>query len=297
MQYVMTLTAAEGGLELEAVSTAADALLIAGAALGDPVELAPGTAVDIPFEADALHNVVNDVRVELEARPVDVNAQEARDRRKSLLVADMDSTIIIGESLDELADHAGIRDEIAAITERAMRGELDFEGALRERVGRLAGLPTTALDTVVAGLRITPGAAELVTTMRTHGAYCVLVSGGFKPVTASVRDRLGFHEDRANTLETQHGTLTGRVGEPILGREAKLETLRDLSRARSIALTGTAAVGDGANDLAMLGAAGLGVAFRAKPAVRHAARFRIEHADLRGLLYLQGYTAAEITGG
>ena len=206
----------------------------------------------------------------------------------------MDSTIIVGESLDELADHAGLRDEISAITARAMRGELDFEEALEERVAKLAGLSLTAMDAVIDGIKITDGAKELIATMSANGAYCALVSGGFKPVTAAVRKRLGFHEDRANTLETAGEALTGRVIHPILGQDAKIQALTEISEARGINLSETMAVGDGANDLGMLTKAGTGIAFHAKPIVRDAAPFRIDHCDLTALLYLQGYRDDQI---
>ena len=296
MQQVLTLCAAPGALSADTLATAARLLVEAGARVGDPSWLAQNEAADIPFSAAQPAPIAAAVRAGLEGQPVDVNAAPAEGRRKRLLIADMDSTIIIGESLDELAEHAGIRDRIAEITARAMRGELDFEGALKERVGMLKGLPASTIDTVVAGLQLTPGAAELVATMKAAGAYCALVSGGFKPMTAAIRGRVGFDEDRSNTLHVADGVLAGTVGEPILGRDAKLATLRELCTGRGLALDAALAVGDGANDLAMLEAAGMGVAFRAKPAVRDAAGFRIEHADLRGLLYLQGYRASDFVG-
>lgn len=298
MQHILTLCAADGALSTEAVALAAEALMSTGAEIGDPIELAAETAVDIPYSGltpGALHpTALKAVRAALGERAVDANAQPAEGRRKRLLIADMDSTMIIGETLDELADFAGIKDKISAITARAMRGELDFEGALDERVGMLAGLSADALDQVNAALRLTPGGPELVATMRTHGAYCALVSGGFKPTTSAIRARLGFDEDRGNSLEIADGKLTGRVLRPVLGKEAKLHTLRELVETHGLTLAQTVAVGDGANDLAMLEASGMGVAFRAKPAVQEAAAFRINHADLLGLLYLQGYSAAEI---
>ena len=293
MQQVLTLCAAPGALSADTLATAVRLLVEAGARVGDPSWLAQDEAADIPFAAEQAAPIAAAVRSGLDGRPVDVNAAPAEGRRKRVLIADMDSTIIIGESLDELAEHAGIRDRIAEITARAMRGELDFEGALKERVGMLKGLPASTIDTVVAGLQLTPGAPELVATMKAAGAYCALVSGGFKPMTAAIRERVGFDEDRSNTLHVADGMLAGTVGEPILGRDAKLATLRELCTGRGLALDAAMAVGDGANDLAMLGAAGMGVAFRAKPAVRDAAGFRIDHADLRGLLYLQGYKASD----
>ena len=293
MQQVLTLCAAPGALAADTLATAARLLVEAGATVGDPSWLARDEAADLPFESDRPADVLALLRTGLEAHPIDVNGGPAAGRRKRLLIADMDSTIIIGESLDELADHAGIRDQIAAITARAMRGELDFEGALRERVGMLKGLPAATIDTVIEGLQLTPGAPELVATMKAAGAYCALVSGGFKPMTGAIRQQVGFDEDRSNILHVANGALAGTVGEPILGRDAKLATLKELCTGHGLGLEAALAVGDGANDLAMLEAAGMGVAFRAKPAVRDAAGYRIEHADLRGLLYLQGYKASE----
>ena len=297
MQQVLTLCAAPGALTADTVAAAVRLLAEADARAGDPHWLARDEAADIAFDADRPAAALAQVRDGLADLPVDVNGGPAAGRRKRLLIADMDSTIIIGESLDELAEFAGIREQIAAITARAMRGELDFEGALKERVGMLKGLPASTIDTVVDRLQLTPGAAELLATMKAAGAYCALVSGGFKPMTAAIRQRVGFDEDRSNTLHVADGALTGTVGEPILGRDAKLATLKELCGARGLDLDAAVAVGDGANDLAMLEAAGMGVAFRAKPAVRDAAGFRIEHSDLRGLLYLQGFEASEIVGG
>lgn len=226
--------------------------------------------------------------------PVDLCVQPADGRKKRLLIADMDSTIIGCECLDELADFAGKKAEIAEITERAMRGELQFEGALRERVGKLAGLSTDALQQCYdQRVRLNPGAASLVKTMAANGARCLLVSGGFKFFTSRVAAAAGFHEDRANTLFEEAGKLTGKVGEPILGREAKLASLQEAAKALGAPLFETLAVGDGANDLAMIDAAGLGVAYRAKPIVAAEADARVDHADLTALLYFQGYRTEE----
>ena len=230
--------------------------------------------------------------------PVDVCVQPRDGRRKRLLIADMDSTIIGCECLDELADFAGMKAEIAAITERAMRGELQFEGALRERVGMLEGLSTDALQQCYdQRVRLNPGAKTLVRTMGAHGARCVLVSGGFEFFTSRVAAAAGFHDNRANTLIESGGRLTGKVGEPILGREAKLEALRREATGLGAPRFETLAIGDGANDLAMIEAAGLGVAYRAKPIVAAQADARVDHADLTALLYFQGYTAAEFAAG
>lgn len=296
MQYVLTLITDPLARRLRAdhAAQAAEALRRAGAAVGETDWLAPDIALDLAFDGIEVAAALARVRDALEGAPVDVNAQPAAGRRKRLLIADMDSTIITSESLDELAEYAGLKEVISAITVRAMRGELDFESALTERVAMLAGLSADTIDAVLARIELTSGAASLVATMKAHGAYCALVSGGFTPITGAIRRQLGFDEDRANVLEIADGALTGRVVPPILGRDAKLAALRELTARAEIGLADAVAVGDGANDLAMLQAAGLGVAFRAKPAVREAAGFRIEHGDLTGLLYLQGYRGAEI---
>ena len=205
----------------------------------------------------------------------------------------MESTIIENEMLDELADELGLRDKIAEITARAMNGDLDFESALQERVGLLKGLEEAALARALDRIRITPGAAVLVATMRRHGSHCALVSGGFTYYTAIIRRRLGFDSDQANRLEIADGCLTGRVVAPILGRDAKRERLRSLARQVDVPLAATLAVGDGANDLDMLADAGLGVAYHAKPLVARSVRARIDHADLTALLFLQGYRDEE----
>jgi phosphoserine phosphatase len=227
--------------------------------------------------------------------PIDVFVQPLAHRRKRLFLADMDSTMIGQECIDELADYVGLKDKVSAITERAMRGELAFEPALRERVALLKGLPLSVVGEIIESrITLTPGGRELVRTMRGHGAYTALVSGGFTVFTGPIGRMIGFHEDRSNLLETADGALAGRVREPILGKEAKLASLIELRDARGLSAAQTMAVGDGANDLAMLGEAGLGVAFRAKPAVAAAAHARVDHADLTALLYAQGYRAGEI---
>ena len=232
-------------------------------------------------------------------RPIDINVVSAdpAHRRKKLLVADMESTIIEQECLDELAAYAGLRDQISAITLRAMRGELAFEAALNERVALLKGLGAGILQEVYADrVTVTPGAARLVATMRRHGAHCALVSGGFSFFSERIAARLNFDSQQANVLEIAAGQLTGCVRQPILGREAKLAALDQLTHELQLHREDTLAVGDGANDLAMLRAAGLGVAFRAKPIVAEAAAVRIDHADLTALLYLQGYGPQDFMG-
>jgi phosphoserine phosphatase len=228
----------------------------------------------------------------LERQAVDFCVQPAEGRRKRLLIADMDSTIIGCECLDELADFAGLKHEIAAITARAMAGEIAFEGALRERVAKLKGLDMDALRrTYEERVRLTPGARTLVRTMSAHGARCVLVSGGFDYFTGKVAKAAGFADHRANRLLDDGSRLTGLVAEPILGRAAKLAALREEADALGVDLAATLAVGDGANDLAMIEAAGLGVAYRAKPVVAALADAAVDHADLTALLYFQGYGA------
>jgi len=213
------------------------------------------------------------------------------------LVADMDSTIVTSETLDELAAYAGIQAEIVAITKRSMNGEIDFATALRERVGMLKGLHLDALEKTWEKTQLTPGARELVATMRAHNATTALVSGGFTFFTGRVAEKIGFHVHRANVLIDDGAALTGDVGEPILDRFSKLEILEELAAERRLKLSATLAVGDGANDLDMLAAAGLGVAFHAKPIVAAKAKARIEYGNLRALLFAQGYKASEFRSG
>jgi len=260
-----------------------------------PVWLAPGKAADIAFSGLSETVAESRIREILAGRPIDLVAQPAQGRRKKLLVADMDSTIVIGETLDELAAYAGLKDKIAAITARAMNGEIDFKAALRERVGLLAGLAETALEETYRHLELMPGAETLVATMRAHGAHTVLASGGFDYFTGRVRARCGFHDDRANRFEIAGGKLTGKVIEPVLDRGSKLFYLRDFAGKLGLTLQETLAVGDGANDLDMIRAAGLGVAYHAKPVVAGEAKFRVDHGDLTALLYAQGYRQDEFT--
>jgi len=234
------------------------------------------------------------LRAALDHAPVDIVVQPLADRRKKLFVADMDSTIIGQECIDELADLVGVKSHVAAITERAMRGEIAFEPALRERVALLKGLDASVPEKVIAErITITPGARALVRTMRANGAYTALVSGGFTAFTSRIAATVGFDENRANRLVIDAGKFAGLVEEPILGAEAKLASIIELRDARGLSKAQTIAAGDGANDLPMLREAGLGVAFRAKPAVAAAADARIQHSDLGALLYAQGYARAD----
>ncbi len=260
---------------------------------GETDWLAPGKAFDIPFAGDpdavrAALRAVNDEWL------LDVNIISATNRRKKLLVADMDSTIIACECIDELADMAGIKPKVAAITERAMRGEIDFPAALRERVALLHGLAVGELDRVYRErVRLNPGARIMTATMRAHGARTLLVSGGFTYFTSRVAAEAGFQENQGNHLLDDGVVLTGKVGEPILGREAKLKALQDAVARFGIGFDDAVAIGDGANDLDMIRRAGLGVAYHAKPVVAAAAGCSISHGDLTTVLYLQGYRAEE----
>ena len=286
MSHVLILAAPHGsGALTDAVLARASAL--AGAtprilARHEAAELPCPTPPDPAALADALANA-----------PIDHAILPAANRRKRLLIADMDSTIVTGETLDELAAFAGVGEHVAAITRRSMNGELDFAAALRERVALLQGLDLQALHRTWDGVRLTPGARTLVATMRAHGATAALVSGGFTWFTARVAALCGFDLDRANTLLDDGHALLGQVGEPILDRHAKLATLQELAAAHGLTCEDALAVGDGANDLDMIRAAGLGVAYHAKPIVAAEARARVLHGDLRTLLYFQGYTAAE----
>jgi phosphoserine phosphatase len=258
--------------------------------------LDPGLAADIPFTPGGADDkvVAMRLRTALKDHPIDVVVQPRAGRRKGLFVADMDSTIIEQECIDELADYVGLKAHVAAITERAMRGEIAFEPALRERVALLKGLPVAIVDDVIAKrITLTPGARTLLATMRANGAHTCLVSGGFTLFTSPVAATAGFDEHRGNTLIVEDGKLAGRVQEPVLGREAKRATLIELRDRLGLAAQETLAAGDGANDLAMIEAAGLGVAYHAKPRVADAAHARIDHGDLTALLYLQGYARAD----
>ena len=294
---VLTLIAAPAAAApaAAAVESVVEALRRLGAAVSARRWLAPEIACDIPFEDLDPDQADAAARVALQAlgEGFDLVAQPESGRRKRLLLADMESTIIENEMLDELADLVGLKPRIAEITRRAMNDEIDFATALRERVALLKGLPESALAEAGARIRIMPGARELVATMRADGAYAVLVSGGFRVYTGRIRGELGFDLDIANEMVIENGRIAGLLREPILGRDAKLEALKRLAAERRLPLAATLAVGDGAHDSEMVAAAGLGIAFHAKPALRQRARSRIDHADLTALLYVQGYRAEE----
>jgi phosphoserine phosphatase len=257
--------------------------------------LADGIACDIPLASGLSHEEADQaLRSSLDDAPVDVVVQEQESRRKKILIADMDSTMIQQECIDELAEEAGLREHVAAITARAMNGEIEFEPALRERVALLKGLPLSVIDKVISTrISLMPGGVELVRTMRKHGAYTALVSGGFTSFTRRVAEMIGFNEDRANTLLHDGEHLSGAVSDPILGREAKVEKLIEIADRLGLTPQDAIAVGDGANDLGMIQLAGTGVALHAKPAVAAQAKVRIDHGDLTALLYIQGYRKSD----
>jgi len=256
-------------------------------------------AADIPFgdgseEVGLIAHRLREARGDL---PIDIVVQPQAARRKKLFLADMDSTMIGQECIDELADFVGLKTHVAAITDRAMRGEIEFESALRERVALLKGLSVDVIDKVIRErITLTPGGRELVATMRAHGGWTCLISGGFTLFTKVIAERIGFQENRGNELIVRDGKLTGEVKEPILGRAAKLATLTELREAFDLDNIDTLVAGDGANDLGMIQEAGLGVAFHAKPAVAAGAAARIDYGDLTALLYAQGYRREEFVG-
>ncbi|MDR7126253.1 phosphoserine phosphatase SerB [Pseudotabrizicola sp. 4114] len=259
---------------------------------GDAVWLDPGVAAEFPMES--LPANLWEAWAGLQTMRIDLAVQPSQNRKKRLLIADMDSTMIRQECIDELADEAGVGAYVAGITARAMNGELDFEAALRERVALLRDLPAATIAHVIRDrITLMPGGPALLATMRANGAYAALVSGGFTAFTASIAETLGFDENRANTLLVENGKLTGHVADPILGKQAKLDALLEITARLGLTPEDAIAVGDGANDLAMLNRAGAGVALHAKPVVAAQCDLRVNHGDLTALLYLQGYTREE----
>ena len=261
--------------------------------------LADGIACDIMLKDGADRQTAElALRTAIGDQPVDIAVQNAETRRKRFLIADMDSTMIGQECIDELAAEAGLKEKVAAITARAMNGEIAFEPALRERVGLLKGLPVSVIDEVIAKrITLTSGGLELVNTMKSKGHYTALVSGGFTLFTGPIAARIGFDENRANILNAENGVLSGTVEEPILGKQAKVDALNEIAARLGITAQDAIAVGDGANDLGMLEIAGAGVALHAKPVVAEQAQIRIDHGDLTALLYLQGYRKHEFVAG
>ncbi|WP_299854006.1 phosphoserine phosphatase SerB [uncultured Roseobacter sp.] len=287
--YTVTLLAAPAARNLEPALVEALRNAWGG---GDALWLSPDEAA--AFSMDHVPDNRWDVWADVQKQGVDLVVQPTAGRRKKMLLADMDSTMIQQECIDELADAAGIGDRVKDITARAMNGELDFEEALRARVGLLKGLPVSTIAQVLAErIDYMPGGRVLLATMKAHGAYAALVSGGFTDFTSAVAATLGFDENRANTLLSEGGALTGDVGVPILGKQAKVDALVDMTARLGISEQDVLAVGDGANDLGMLARAGTGVALHAKPAVAAECDVRINHGDLTALLYLQGYAASE----
>ena len=297
MTHIITLVGdpCRAPVSPDVAEAARSALLRLGGQAGNIDWLSPGTACDMLIEGIDPAVAVAAVRAALPGQPIDVVAQRRQHRRKRLLVADMDSTIIQQECMDEIAQFVGRRAEVAAITERAMRGDMDFRQAVRERAAMFAGLDAEVLDRVCdERVSLTPGAETLVRVMRRDGALTVLVSGGFTRFTSRVAERAGFDLHHGNELEVVAGKLTGRAGEPIEGGAAKARLLDRYRGRLGVPAERTLAVGDGANDIPMIEAAGLGVAFRGKPGVVEAADAAIDHGDLTALLYIQGFREAEI---
>jgi phosphoserine phosphatase len=294
MGFGVTLIAGPGEMGLpEIVAALTPALALSGA----PDWLAPGVACDLPLGTSNPLTAERAAREAIGGVPIDVLVQPLTGRRKRILVADLESTIIQNEMLDELAEFAGLRPRVSKITRLVMNGDLDFAAALAERVALLRGLPASVLDDAAKRIRLMPGAHQLLATSRAAGVRTALVSGGFTVFAERVASELGFDRIVANHLDIADGRIAGTVQVPIVTRETKRDALLALARESGVAPSAVLAVGDGANDLPMLVAAGLGVAFRAKPAVAAAAPWRLDHADLTGLLYAQGYRQSEIFGG
>ena len=291
MNLVITLIA---GRDTEGLLAGRVTAVRSALPVGSPEWLALGRACDLPVTGNDAAKAEKAARQAIGDAAIDVLVQPAEGRRKRIFVADLESTIIENEMLDELADFVGLRAHVAEITRRAMNGELDFAAALKERVALLKGLPATVLDEAAGRIRLMPGARPLLATLRAAGVRTALVSGGFTVFVERIAAELGFDRVSANRLDITDGQIAGTVALPILTRETKRDTLLQMAQDAGVPLSATLAVGDGANDLPMLEAAGLGIAFHAKPAVAAASRWRLDHADLTGILYAQGYRQEEI---
>jgi phosphoserine phosphatase len=295
MQYVATLISdpAVEPLDTGLAAEVSTALADAGATVAAADWLAPARACDLAFTGADPTSALATIRGAIGGRPIDAAVLPVAGRRKRLLISDMDSTIIVNETLDDLAEYAGVGAEVAAITWQSMRGEIEFVEALETRVAMLRGLPAAMLEEAYQQVVLMPGAQTLVGTLRRHGVYTVLVSGGFKYFTTRVAQNVGFEEQEANDLEVAHGWLTGKVVPPVINRDGKVNALVRISAQHGIDIDDTLAVGDGANDLGMIARAGLGVGFRSKQIVAERAAVRIDHSDLTALLFIQGYRAED----
>ncbi|MEN3794628.1 phosphoserine phosphatase SerB [Fulvimarina sp. MAC3] len=292
--FVATLIAPprSAGLEQELIARIGDVL---GYVTSED-KLHPTHASDLHLDREPLPGAWEAARRLAASQRMDIVLQPSENRRKSILIADMDSTMIDQECIDELAAEIGAKEEVSKITARAMNGEIEFESALRERVALLKGLPTSVISEVIEKrITLASGGNALVSTMRANGGYAALVSGGFTAFTEVIADKIGFDETRANILHMENGALTGTVAEPILGSDAKVTALIEIAQMRGVDVRDAVAVGDGANDLGMIRLAGAGVALHAKPSVAASAEHRIDFGDLTALLYMQGYRADEIT--
>ena len=296
MNYVLTLIAdpARPVLDPSIAAKVAEALGSAGFHTGEPDFLAPGIACDIPIQGQGPKGAEAMARQAVGSTSLDIAVQLQHGRKKKLLACDMDATLIENEIVDEIAAVAGLRDQIAPITARSVAGDIDFLTSLKERVALLKGLPMARYLEAKNAIRFVPGGKSLIATMRANGAHTMIISGGFRAFTSSVRDALGMDEDAANDVEITGGALTGKLVSPVVGREQKAEILRRAALRLGLDISETMAVGDGANDAGMIAASGLGVAFRAKPTLKSVAAAVIDHGDLTALLYLQGYRREEI---